>query len=73
MAADALAIESVPAKSRVPASAFFWALALVTAAPLFWLGFGIKLFHESPIALAPALVPIILVTSIGHVGTTAFF
>ena len=69
MAAYVLAPGSASTKSIIPARLFFWALALATAAPLFWLSFGMALFHET---LGPGFVPFFLATTIGHVGTTAF-
>jgi hypothetical protein len=60
-------------KSSTAQRMFFGALAAVTFLPLVWLGFCMGLFHQDKIRTLAAIAPIINVTSIGHVGSTAFF
>lgn len=60
-------------ESQTSQRVFFCSLALATALPLIWLGFGVELFHESKVGMTAALLPIIAMTGVGHVGATAFF
>jgi hypothetical protein len=65
---------SVPAESRTAAQrAFFGALALATAVPLIWLGFGVQLFHQNTASITAAILPVLVLTGVGHVAATAFF
>jgi hypothetical protein len=52
---------------------FFASLVLATAIPLIWLGFGVRLLHENTARLAALFVPVMAITSFGHVGATTFF
>ena len=73
MAVPILRTELASPKSRLSERAFFLSLMLATAAPLLWLGFGVPLSHKSTGGLTAALMPVIALTGIGHVGATAFF
>ena len=66
-------ILSFAAESRISQRVFFYSLVLVTALPLMWLGFGLELFHQNEADITAALLPVIAVAGIGHVGATAFF
>jgi hypothetical protein len=59
-------------ESQTSQRLFFCSLALATALPLIWLGFGVELFHENKAWITAALLPVIAMTGVGHVGATAF-
>ena len=64
---------SFAAESRISQRVSFYSLVPVTALPLMWLGFGSELFHQNEADITAALLPVIAVAGIGHVGATAFF
>jgi hypothetical protein len=59
--------------SRISQKIFFCSLALVTALPVIWLGFGLTLFRQNDASTQAALLPLVAISGIGHVGATAFF
>ena len=71
--ASILAAAPIPISRRLPARLFFCSLMLATAVPLLWLGFGIQVMHESLGGLQEKLLPLMAITSFGHVGATTFF
>jgi len=60
-------------QSRLLSPIFFWSLALATLIPVIWLGFGVEFLHQNESEIMAALMPIIAITGIGHVGATAYF
>src|ERR1700685_3891887 len=61
------------ADSRVSEKIFFYSLALVTALPVIWLGFGLALFRRNQADISAVLLLVIAISGGGHVGATAFF
>jgi hypothetical protein len=68
-----LTVESAISQKKISQKIFFYSLVLVTALPVIWLGFGLALFRQNDAATQAALLPLIAISGIGHVGATAFF
>ncbi len=66
-------VDSEISHKKISQKIFFCSLALVTALPLIWLGFGVALFRQNDTSTQAALLPLIAISGIGHVGATAFF
>jgi hypothetical protein len=66
-------VESGISQRKIPQKIFFYSLVLVTALPVMWLGFGLALFRQNDASTQAALLPLIAISGIGHVGATAFF
>src|SRR5271165_1126440 len=64
---------SFTVESKISQKIFFYSLVVVTALPVIWLGFGVKWFGQNPEDIHAALLPLIAISGIGHVGATAFF
>ena len=68
-----LTVESEISHKKISQKIFFYSLVLVTALPVIWLGFGLALFRQNDASAHAALLPLIAISGIGHVGATAFF
>ena len=66
-------VESGISQKKISQKIFFYSLVLVTALPVIWLGFGLALFRQNDASTQTALLPLIAISGIGHVGATAFF
>jgi hypothetical protein len=66
-------VESGISQKKISQKIFFYSLVLVTALPVIWLGFGLALFRQNDASAQAALLPLIAISGIGHVGATAFF
>lgn len=66
-------VESEISHKKISQKIFFYSLVLVTALPVIWLGFGVALFRQNDASTQAALLPLIAISGIGHVGATAFF
>ena len=66
-------VESGISQKKISQKIFFYSLVLVTALPVIWLGFGLALFRQNDASTQAALLPLIAISGIGHVGATAFF
>lgn len=66
-------VESGISQRKISQKIFFYSLVLVTALPVMWLGFGLALFRQNDASTQAALLPLIAISGIGHVGATAFF
>jgi hypothetical protein len=69
------AAERVSVTNSWQKATFFATLALVTALPLFGLGFALPLLHPSGTnfpAIMAAMFPILAATGVGHVASTTF-
>ena len=66
-------VDSAISHKKISQKIFFSSLALVTALPVIWLGFGVSLFRQNDASTQAALLPLIAISGIGHVGATAFF
>ena len=66
-------VESGISHKKISQKIFFYSLVLVTALPVIWLGFGLALFRQNDASTQAALLPLIAISGIGHVGATAFF
>jgi hypothetical protein len=66
-------VDSEISHKKISQKIFFYSLALVTALPVIWLGFGVALFRQNDASTQAALLPLIAISGIGHVGSTAFF
>jgi hypothetical protein len=66
-------VDSEISQKKVSQKIFFYSLVLVTALPVIWLGFGVALFRQNDASTQAALLPLIAISGIGHVGATAFF
>src|SRR5260370_39842678 len=66
-------VDSEISHKKISQKIFFYSLVLVTALPLIWLGFGVALFRQNDTSTQAALLPLIAISGIGHVGSTAFF
>src|SRR5580700_2717608 len=66
-------VDSRISHKKISQKIFFYSLSLVTALPVIWLGFGLALFRQNDASTQAALLPLIAISGIGHVGATAFF
>ncbi len=66
-------VDSEISQKKISQKIFFYSLVLVTALPVIWLGFGLALFRQNDASTQTALLPLIAISGIGHVGATAFF
>jgi hypothetical protein len=74
--ARSFTVESVDSRisqKKISQKIFFYSLVFVTALPVIWLGFGLALFRQNDASAQAALLPLIAISGIGHVGATAFF
>ena len=66
-------VESGISQKKTSQKIFFYSLVLATALPVMWLGFGLVWFRQNQADISAALLPVIAISGIGHVGATAFF